>query len=222
MRCSGLLLFLLLLSSVAVRAQVAPLGTESAAELKALDRDDAAAEQALKAGDIAAALRYFDYFGHEQEDFARATLEYRLARQKLGAKVREAFGRGAWARAAVMLGVPRRPRDVRGPERAVRREGNVLYVKQAGGGNEVPYVHVKGVWKVSVRDVLIAAVKARFGPAVDYEEADLYVLAGKMARVLRGRAGELSVLADDVSAKRVKTADELHAAVRRIREVRPQ
>lgn len=203
--------FVVMLSAHAGAAPAASI------DLKGLDRDDAAAEEALKSGDIAAALRYFDYFGHEQEDFARATLEYRLARQKLGVEVRAAFGRRAWGRAAALLGVPRRPRDVRGPKRTARREGNVLYVKHAGGGNEVPYVHVKGVWKVSVRDVLVAAVKARFGSAIDYEEADLYVLAGKVARVLRGRAGELSVLADDVRAKRI-TADELNAAVRRIRE----
>src|SRR5947208_2384576 len=74
-------------------------------QLAAIDRDDAAAEGALAKGDVEATLRYFDYFGHEQEDFARATLEYRLARQKLGEAVRESLGRRAWGRAARALGV---------------------------------------------------------------------------------------------------------------------
>ena len=186
-------------------------------DLKSLDRDDAAAEAALARGDVDGALKYFDYFGHEQEEFARATLEHRLARQELRGAVREAFGRRAWGRAAAALGVPRHWRGRGAAQRSLRREGKVIYVKSAGGENEVPYVNVGGVWKLSVRDVLAAAVKTRFGPSVEYEEADLFVLAGKMARVLRTRASQLSALVDDVKSKRVKTSDELYAAIHRIR-----
>ena len=186
-------------------------------DLKALDRDDAAAEAALARGDLDGALKYFDYFGHEQEDFARATLEHRLARQKLRDAVRESFGRRTWGRAAAALGVPRHWRGPGGVPRTLRRDGNVVYVKAPGGKNEVPYVNVDGVWKLSVRDVLASAVKARFGPSVDYEEADLFVLAGKMAKVLRTRADQLSALAEDAKAKRVKTEDELFAAIQKIR-----
>jgi hypothetical protein len=184
-------------------------------ELRALDRDDAAAEAAVASGDLDAALHFFDYAGHEQEDFARASLEYRIARQELRGAVRDVFGRRTWSRAAAALGVPRRGRGT--PQRSLRREGTILYVKNAGGGNEIPYVNVDGVWKVSVRNVLLAAVQVRFGETVEYEEADLFVLAGKMGRVLRGRAGQLSALAHDVRAGRVKSAEELHAAIDRVR-----
>jgi hypothetical protein len=186
-------------------------------DLKALDRDDAAADAAVASGDVPGALRYFDYFGHEQEDFARASVEYRVARQKLREAVRGAFGRREWMRAASALGVPPLPRGEDGAQPSLRRDGNVLYVKVPGGANEVPYVKVDGVWKVSVRDVLITALRARFGPAVEYEEADLFVLAGKMGRVLRGRARQLSALAEDVRAKRVASPEELREAVDRIR-----
>ena len=187
-------------------------------DLRALERDDAAAEEALAKGDLGGALRFFDYFGHEQEDFARATLEHRLARQELRDAVRQAFGRRAWARAAAALGVPRHHRRGPGaPPPAVRRAGAVLYVKHPGSTNEVPYVRTGGVWKVSVRDVLATAVEARFGKRVDYEEADLFVLAGKMAKVLRSRGEQLTKLAEDVKAGRVKSADGLHAAVEKIR-----
>jgi hypothetical protein len=186
-------------------------------DLKALARDDAAAEAAVAAGDVRGALRYFDYFGHEQEDFARASVEYRIARQKLREAVRGAFGRRAWARAAAALGVPPMRRGGDGERPSLRRQGNILYLKQPGGENEVPYVNADGVWKVSVRDVLLAALRARFGPAVEYEEADLFVLAGKMARVLRGRAEQISSLAEDVREKRVATREQLHDAIDRIR-----
>jgi hypothetical protein len=191
------------------------------ADLKALDRDDAAAEAALASGDLAAALNYFDYFGHEQEDFCRATLEYRLARQELGNAVRQALGRRAWGRAARVLAVPRHNRG-RGPaDRTVRREGSVVYLRNAGAANEVPYVNVNGVWKVSTREVLATALRARFGKDVEYEEADLYVLAGKMAHVLRGRARQLSELTADVREKRITTAEQLNAAVEKIRRGSP-
>ena len=190
----------------------------SASDLRAIDRDDAAAEAALAGGDLEAALRYFDYFGHEQEDFARATLEYRLARQGLGAAVCEALGRRAWARAARALGVPRHGRGGAGAAgRSVRREGVIVRVKNAGAANDVPYVFVDNVWKVSVREVLVTALRSRFGKSVDFEEADLHVLAGKTARVLRDRAGRLAALADDVRTKRVTTAEQLRDAVERIR-----
>jgi hypothetical protein len=206
-----------LLRLVLLLAVTAPARAGEDADLQSLDRDDAAAEAALARGDVQGALKYFDYFGHEQEDFARATLEHRLARQKLRDAVREAFGRRAWARAAAALGVGHHWRGDDAAARTVRRDGDVLYVKLAGGDHEIPYVKVDGVWKLSIRDVLATAVKARFGRAVEYEEADLYVLAGKMARVLRERAGQLAALADDVKSKRVKNTDELHAAVERIR-----
>ena len=50
----------------------------------------------------------------------------------------------------------------------VRREGAVLYVRNAGAQHEVPYVKVNGVWKVSVRDVLLVALKSRFGDDVHF------------------------------------------------------
>ena len=116
-----------------VRAEPSGVPTPPDPQLAAIDRDDAAAEGALAKGDVEATLRYFDYFGHEQEDFARATLEYRLARQKLGDAVRELLGRRAWGRAARALGVPRHWRGDGGEPRTVRREGNVVYLKAAGG-----------------------------------------------------------------------------------------
>jgi hypothetical protein len=215
MRRWALLPLVLIFTTVVARASSTPPDRQPHPDLRALDRDDAAAEAAVASGDLDAALRYFDYAGHEQEDFARASLEYRLARQKLRGAVRDVFGRRTWARAAAALGVPR---PGRGPaQRSLRRQGPILYVKNSGGGNEVPYVEVDGVWKVSVRNILLAAVQARFGPAVEYEEADLFVLAGKMGRVFRGRAEQLSALVDDVRAGRVKSAEELHAAIDRIR-----
>ena len=188
------LLLTLLTCAPPVRAETPPV------DLRALDRDDAAAESALSSGDLDAALKYFDYFGHEQEDFCRATLEYRAARA---------------------LGVPRHNRG-RGPaDRSVRRDGAVVYLRNVGASNEVPYVNVDGVWKVSVREVLVTALRARFGRIVAYEEADLYVLAGKMGRVLRARASQLSGLAADVRAKRITSAEQLDAAVGRIRRGTP-
>ena len=215
MNLHRLLQFALVLLSCALAARAS---APTADELRSLDRDDAAAEAAVVRGDVDGALKHFDYSGHEQEEFARATLEYRLARQKLRDAVRERFGRRAWARAAAALGVPRHWRGEGAAPRTVRRDGNVVYVRTGNANNEVPYVRVDGVWKVSVRDVLATAVKARFGPAVEYEEADLYVLAGKMGRVLRARAGRLSSLADDVRAKRVRSTDELQAAIKDIRK----
>ena len=59
------------------------------------------------------------------------------------------------------LGVPPLPRGEDNEPRSLRREGNILYAKVPGGANEVPYVKVDGVWKVSVRDVLITALRAQ-------------------------------------------------------------
>lgn len=190
-------------------------------DLAELRRDDVAAEAALAASDLDGAMKYFDYFGHEQEDFARATLEYRLARQKLGDVVREKFGRRAWGRTARALGVPRHGRGPGEFSRSVRREGSVVYVKNSGAGNEVPYVNAGGAWKVSVREVLVTALRARFGKALVFEEADLYVLAGKMAGVMRGRAGQLAALTDDVRAGRLTSTEQLQAAAEQIRRGAP-
>jgi hypothetical protein len=211
-----LLLSLLLVPAFTARADSpAPAGID----LHSLDRDDAAAEAALESGDVDAALKYFDYFGHEQEDFCRATLEYRLARRKLEDAVRASLGNRTWGRTARALGVPRHWRGRGDGERSTRRDGKVLYVKNPGAGNEVPYVFLDGRWKVSVRDVLATALRARFGPSVEFEEADLYVLAGKTAKVFRSRAGRLSELAEDVRAKRVATDEQLAAAVDKIRSM---
>jgi hypothetical protein len=206
-----------LLLALSVRADVLAPSPVSPAVLEALERDDAAAEKALAAGNVAGAMKYFDYFGHEQEDFARATLEYRLARQKLADAVRDTLGRRAWGRAARLLGVPRHGRGPGKPERAVRRDGAVLYVKNAGAAYEVPYVNTDGAWKVSVREVLVIALRSRFGEAVRFEEADLYVLAGKTGKVLRDRAGKLSALTEAVRARRVASQEQLHDEIDRIR-----
>ena len=76
-------------------------------------------------------------------------------------------------------------------------------MKNSGAAHEVPYVLVDGVWKVSVREVLVIALRARFGKSLSFEEADLYVLAGKTAGVLRGHAAQLSALTKDVRAESV-------------------
>jgi len=214
----ALLVFsVLLVPAMAARADSTPTTRNAGIDLQSLDRDDAAAEAALEAGDLAAALKYFDYFGHEQEDFCRATLEYRLARRKLEEAVRTSLGNRAWGRTARALGVPRHRRG-RGDEgRVARRDDNVVYVKNPGAGNEVPYVYDDGRWKVSARNVLVTALRARFGSAVEFEEADLFVLAGKTAKVLRARAGRIAALAEDVRLKRVATADQLDEAVWQIR-----
>jgi len=217
LRRALLLLSVVLVSALPGRAASPPAPETARVDLQSLDRDDAAAEAALESGDVDAALKYFDYFGHEQEDFCRATLEYRLARRKLEDAVRASLGNRTWGRTARALGVPRHWRGRGDGERSTRRDGNVVYVKNPGAGNEVPYVYLDGRWKVSVRDVLATALRARFGASVEFEEADLYVLAGKTAKVLRGRAGRLSELAEDVRAKRVATDEQLADAVDRIR-----
>jgi len=206
-------LSVLLALAAPARADTTPAPLSAGVDLKLLDRDDAAAEAAIGAGDVEAALKYFDYFGHEQEDFCRATLEYRLARRKLEDAIRTSLGNRAWGRTARALGIPRHGRGGGDADRSVRREAGVVYVKNSGAGNEVPYVYEDSRWKVSARDVLVVALRARFGPSVKFEEADLYVLAGKTARVVRARAGRLSALAEDVRSKRVVTADQLDAAV---------
>jgi hypothetical protein len=212
-----LLLSVLLVHASVARADSVRTTPGARIDLQSLDRDDAAAEAALESGDLDAAVKYFDYFGHEQEDFCRATLEYRLARRKLEDAVRASLGNRTWGRTARALGVPRHWRGRGEGERSARRQGEVVYVKNPGAGNEVPYVYVEGHWKVSVRDVLVTALRARFGPSVGFEEADLYVLAGKTAKVLRARGARLSALADDVRAKRVATGEQLAAAVDGIR-----
>ena len=201
---------LALVAALLLAADPAP----SRDELKALDRDEAAAEAAADAGDVREALRYFDYFGHEHEAFAAAVLEYGRAQRRLRRAVVGAFGDEAWADAARALGVPRR----RGGEgRSVRRDGAVLYVKNPGATHEVPYVRVDGVWKLSLRDVLLTAVRARFGADVAVEESDLHVLAGKMAKVVQARAKSLSDLAESVRARRVRSGEELRKAVEALR-----
>jgi hypothetical protein len=106
-------------------------------------------------------------------------------------------------------------------QRTARREGAVLYVKNAGAAHEVPYVNPDGTWKVSVREVLVIALRARFGPSVTYEEADLYVLAGKTGKVLRDRAAKIAALTEDLRAKRVASAEQLHESIDRIRRGTP-
>src|SRR5258705_7592571 len=90
-----------------------------AEDLAEIDRDDAAAEAAADAGDFTRALRYMDFFGHEQEAFATAILEYGRDQRKLRRAVLDKLGERAWRRAARALGIPRH----RGPaqERSVRR-----------------------------------------------------------------------------------------------------
>jgi len=183
--------------------------------MEALDRDDAAAEAAADAGDMPAALRYVDYFGHEQEDFATAMLEYGRSQRALRRAVETKFGGDTWAQAAAALGVPRHQRGK--DKRTVRREGDVVYVKNFGAEHEAPYVNVDGVWKVSVRDVLLTALRARFGRDVKVEEADLHVLAGKSAKVIRKRSDGLSGLADSVESGGIKSEDALRAAIDKLR-----
>ena len=64
----------------------------TASGMEALDRDDAAAESAADAGDMEAARHYVDYFGHEQEDFASAMLEYGRSQRSLRRAVENKFG----------------------------------------------------------------------------------------------------------------------------------
>lgn len=214
-RLRVLLPFLFIVLSLTPTVRAAPTPAPAADDLATLTRDDTAAEAAILAGDVDAALRYFDYSGHEQEAFARASVEYRRARVALRRAVRQTFGGPAWAQAAADLGVDDDEPDP--ARRSVRRQGDVLYAKMRGARHEVPYVKSDGLWKVSVRDVLLTAVRARFGADVAYEEADLYVLAGKMAKVMQGRAADFSALAGDVRGGRVRSRRELRDAVRRIR-----
>ena len=86
----------------------------------------------------------------------------------------------------------------------------------------MPYVKVGGVWKISVRDVLLNAVRARLGKDVKFEEADLHVLAGKMAKVVRQRGKGMSDLADAVSAGRIATDSALRDAVEALRREPPR
>ena len=196
-------------------AAVAPADQPSAEDLKALDRDDAAAESAIDTGDLQKALRFVDFFGHEQEDFATATLQYGRSQLALRRAVVEAFGEKAWTETATALGVPRHDHDK--GRRSVRREGDVVFVKNAGAEHEVPYVKVGGVWKLSVREVLLVALTARFGRDVKVEEADLHVLAGKMAKVVRKRSDDLSSLADSVRDGRVRSPGALRKAAEALR-----
>jgi len=187
----------------------------SKADLADLDRDVAAAEAAADRGDFPAALRYMDFFGHEQEEFATAMLEYGRDQRKLRKAVVDALGERAWLHAADALGVPHH--KPRGEGRSARREGDVLYVRNGGAEFESPYVKVGGVWKVSVRDVLLTAIRARFGQKEKVEEADLHVLAGKMAKVIRGRSKGLSDLAEAVRTGRIRTDAALREATENLR-----
>ena len=184
-------------------------------DLKALDRDDAAAEAAADAGDVSKALRYYDFFGHEQEDFARATLEYGRSQRLLRTAVINRFGRRTWRRAAAALGIRRHDRDR--TLRTVRREGGVVYVKNAGAEHDTPYVKVNGLWKVSVRDVLLTAVRAKLGKNIKFEEADLHTLAGKTAKVITIRSEGVTKLAKDVDAGRVATPEALREAIGKLK-----
>src|SRR5678815_2358770 len=78
------------------KAPAKPGKPPTATEMEALDRDDAAAETAADAGDMPAALRYVDYFGHEQEDFATAMLEYGRSQRALRRAVETKFGGDTW------------------------------------------------------------------------------------------------------------------------------
>ena len=189
----------------------APGKPPTAKEMEALDRDEAAAEAAMDAGDLQQALRYVDYFGHEQQAFATAMLEYGRSQRTLRRAVEKKFGAETWTQAAKALGVPHHDRDKE--KRTVRREGGVVYVKNLGAEHEAPYVNVKGVWKVSVRDILLTALRARFGPGFKTEEADLHVLAGKMAKVIQKRSDGVAQLADSVESGGITSAAALQAAI---------
>jgi hypothetical protein len=192
-----------------------PAARVSERELGDLDRDDAAAEAAADRGDFPAALRYMDFFGHEQEEFATAMLEYGRDQRKLRKAVVDSLGERAWRHAAAALGVPHH--RSRGEGRSVRREGEVVYVRNGGAEFESPYVKVGGVWKVSVRDILLTAVRARFGAKEKVEEADLHVLAGKMAKVIGARSKGLADLAESVRAGRIRSDAALREAAQNLR-----
>jgi hypothetical protein len=187
----------------------------SAGDLEDLDRDDGAAEAAADRGDFPAALRYMDFFGHEEEAFAIAVLEYGRDQRKLRKAVVDSLGERAWRHAAAALGVPRH--RGRGDGRSVRRDGDVVYVRNSGAEFETPYVKAGGVWKVSVRDVLLTAVRARFGAGEKVEEADLHALAGKMATVIRARGKGLSDLAESVRTGRIRSDAALREAAAAVR-----
>jgi hypothetical protein len=78
-------------------------------------------------------------------------------------------------------------------------------------------VKVNGVWKVSVRDILLTAVRARFAAKEKVEEADLHVLAGKMAKVIGGRSKGLADLAESVRAGRIRSDAALREAAQNLR-----
>ena len=61
------------------------------------------------------------------------------------------------------------------------------------------------------------AIRARFGANEKVEEADLHVLAGKMAKVIRGRSQGLADLADAVRAGRIRTDAALREAADNLR-----
>lgn len=189
-------------------------------ELAEIDRDDAAGEAAADAGDFTRALRYMDFFGHEQEDFATAVLEYGRDQRTLRRAVLDKLGERAWRHAAAALGVPRR--RGRGTGRTARREGDIVFLRNEGAEHDVPYVKVGGVWKVSVRDVLLGAVKASLGEDAKFEEADLHVLAGKMAKVIRQRGKGMSDLAERVRSGRIASDAELREAAGTLRRGAPR
>ena len=206
----------LLLSLLAGAAPAPAAARPTAQEMEALDRDDAAAEAAADAGDFKAALRYMDFFGHEEEEFATAMLEYGREQRALRGAVVDKLGERAWRQSAAALGVARHSRAKEG--RKIRREGEIVYVRNVGADHDVPYVKVNGLWKVSVRDVLLTGVRARFGPDEKVEEADLHVLAGKMATVVGQRAKDLAGLAESVQAGRIQSAAALRQAAEALRK----
>ena len=191
-----------------------PPDQPTAKQLAALDRDSAAAEAAAAKGDIDTARRYVDLSGHEQEALARAMLEYGAAQASLRKAVIKRFGDTAWREAARTLRMPERSVASRSKRRVRLAEG-VLYVKQQGVSTETPYVNVEGVWKLSVRDVVYQAIKGALKdrPPEEIEEATLFGVAGKIAKVLQGRAQTLTGLADAVASGKFESVEQFNDAV---------
>lgn len=214
-----ILLLALLLLTTPLFAADAPAGADeaegkpaTAAQLKALDRDIAAADAAAAKRDLDAALAYVDYTGHEQEALARAMLQYGARQAELKAAVTKHLGKKAWPQAAKALGLPDRPRPARSKRTARVIEG-VLFVRSTEAGTEVPYVKIDGVWKLSIREVVYLALR-KAGVTTDVEEAVLFTVAGKTAKLLEKRNQHLHDLAEGVKAGELKTVDDLKRKAR--------